>query len=96
MALPIFLLTANLNFSIPFLPPFPFSSPLPQFPFLSSPLLFLLDLALISCQDDAVETIKERHARFPLPEIYGLWEKVVHFVVCGHEQLAPPLSRPET
>jgi hypothetical protein len=81
---------------------FPFSSfplflfHLLKFPFISSPLLFLLGLALISRQDDAVETIKERHARFPLPEIYGLWETVVLFIVCGREQFAPPLFRPET
>ena len=44
VALPIFLLTANLNFSIPFLPPFPFSSPLPQFRLIFLPLFFLLGL----------------------------------------------------
>ena len=66
------------------------------FSILSSPLPLLLGLAVIRCQDDAFKTIKKRSARFPLPEIYRLWETVLHLVVCGREQLAPPLFRPET
>ena len=66
----------------PFFNPFSFSL---FFSILSSPLPLLLGLAVIRCQDDAFKTIKKRSARFPLPEIYRLWETVLHLVVCGRK-----------